>query len=134
MDADMTPCLSARGQNGLAKFSMAGVFLIGMAVLFARPVGAQETATTVIGIEQLNDRERIARLEAENKQFREALLVLDERSRNTATTLEELVARIARGEQPLVALEIEQIWTVVRALEADSTALREALNALSDGN
>jgi hypothetical protein len=45
-----------------------------------------------------------------------------------------LIARIAQGEQPLVALEIEQIWTVVRALEADSTALQEALDALVGRN
>jgi hypothetical protein len=105
-----------------------------MVLLFANAAGAQEADTTVIAIEQLDDRERIARLEAENKQFREALIVLDERSRNTTTALDDLIARIAQGEQPLVALEIEQIWTVVRALEADSTALQEALDALAGGN
>ncbi|NJM81832.1 MAG: hypothetical protein HC844_04415 [Tabrizicola sp.] len=134
MGADMTLCLAVQDRNGLARLSLMGALLIAMAVLIVHPVGAQEADTTVIGIEQLNDSERIARLEAENKQFREALIALDERSRNTARTLDELVARIGRGEQPLVALEIEQLWTVVRALEADNTALQEALDALAGGN
>jgi septal ring factor EnvC (AmiA/AmiB activator) len=134
MAADMMSYLAVQAHNGFARFSMTGAFLIGMAVLMACPAGAQEADTTVIGIEQLDDRERIARLEAENKQFREALIALDERSRNTATTLDELLARIERGEQPLVALEIEQLWTFVRALEADNTALREALDALAGRN
>ncbi len=113
---------------------MAGALLIGTTVLFSNAAVAEEADTTVFGIEQLDDGERIARLEAENKQFREALISLDERSRNTATAFDELRARIRRGEEPLVALEIEQIWTVIRALEADNTAVQEALDALAGGN
>jgi hypothetical protein len=134
MGADMRTRLATEDRNSLAGLCATGAILIGMVLLFANAAGAQEADTTVIAIEQLDDRERIARLEAENKQFREALIVLDERSRNTTTALDELIARIAQGEQPLVALEIEQIWTVVRALEADSTALQEALDALVGRN
>lgn len=134
MGADMTHCLVMQDRTGRARLTIAVAALIGITGIIARPAIAQEADTTVIGIEQLDERERIARLEAENKQFREALIALDERSRNTATTLDELLARIERGEQPLVALEIEQLWTFVRALEADNTALREALDALAGRN
>jgi hypothetical protein len=127
-------CLAVQDRKRLAGLSMAGALLIGTTVLFSNAAVAEEADTTVFGIEQLDDGERIARLEAENKQFREALISLDERSRNTATAFDELRARIRRGEEPLVALEIEQIWTVIRALEADNTAVQEALDALAGGN
>lgn len=39
-------------------------------------------------------------------------------------------ARIERGDDPLVALEIEQLWTVVRSLERENAILTDRLEAL----
>ena len=104
---------------------------------------AQETAAEgpgIVGIEQgdlpaamqgaiqtLHDRQTA--LEAALRDLEERINVLAEASDATA----EL---IARGEDPLVSLEIEQLWTVIGSLERENALLREELDALgpSAGN
>ena len=110
--------------------------------------GAQQAATEgtgakgpgIVGIEQgdlptamqgaiqaLHDRQ--TSLEAALRELEERINVLAEASDATADL-------IARGNDPLVSLEIEQLWTVIGSLERENALLREELDTLgtSAGN
>ena len=120
--------------------SLMGVIGVVSAVTTAK---AQETVAEepgIVGIEQgdlptamqgaiqaLHDRQ--SALEVALRDLEGRINVLAEASDATA----EL---IARGEDPLVSLEIEQLWTVIGSLERENALLREELDALgtSAGN
>ena len=59
----------------------------------------------------------------------ELLSALEVRLGDLAALAEATEARFERGDDPLVALEIEQLWTMVESLEAENTTLRESLSA-----
>lgn len=59
----------------------------------------------------------------------ELLSALEVRLGDVAALAEATEARFERGDDPLVALEIEQLWTMVESLEAENTTLKESLSA-----
>ena len=49
---------------------------------------------------------------------------------NNADVIERIVARLARGDDPIVALEVENLWRRLRALEEELGAMIEASPAV----
>lgn len=114
----------------------AGLSTLGLGLVLAPAVLAEPpTSRTVIGIEPDGDvsgavagaiqavGDRQTRLEA-------ALREVDRRVGVTMEAAQATEARLARGDDPLVALEIEQLWSVVESLERENALLRERLDVL----
>jgi N-acyl-L-homoserine lactone synthetase len=108
-----------------------GAILVVLCGSIARAQESGEVrSTTVFGIEDRRVEDVLVRLSARQDRLEEALLILQERIVAVTETADNTAARIARGDEPLVALEIEQLWALVRALETENTQLREELNGL----
>ena len=63
------------------------------------------------------------------QRLEEALFVLEDRINRVSELAQRTDQRIARGEDPLVSLEIEQLWVQIRSLEQQNALLRETLEA-----
>lgn len=92
--------------------------------------GTVETRT-IIGIEQgglVGQQDPAMRALLENqRRLEEAIFVLEDRIAGVAAMAAQTEARLSRGDEPLVALEIEQLWVQIRSLEQENAVLREAL-------
>ena len=98
------------------------------------PSRAQE-AQAEIALEQMSIEDRVARLETLHDQMRTGVIAMQDRVRSSDEVINSINDRIARGDQPLVALEIEQLWAVVNALQEENSELRERLQQVeTDGN
>lgn len=106
---------------------LAAAFVIGVS-----PARAQDSQAT-IALEQMSIEDRVARLETMFDQQRGGMIVLQDRQRASHDQVVQISERIARGDQPLVAFEIEQLWTFVNALEKENAELRERLQAVEAG-
>ena len=76
-------------------------------------------------------RDRATTKGKELTQLEAALRSLEERINVIAETTETTAARISRGDDPLVALEIEQLWALIDTLERDNAILNERLDAIT---
>lgn len=111
-----------------------GLLLSAVLALTAMPTRAQE-AQAEIGLEQMSIEDRVARLETLHDQMRTGVIAMQDRVRSSDEVINSINDRIARGDQPLVALEIEQLWVVVNALQKENSELRERLQLVeTDGN
>lgn len=111
-----------------------GLLLSAVLALSAMPSRAQE-AQAEIGLEQMSIEDRVARLETLHDQMRTGVIAMQDRVRSSDEVINSINDRIARGDQPLVALEIEQLWAVVNALQVENSELRERLQLVeTDGN
>lgn len=111
-----------------------GLLLSAVLALSAMPSRAQE-AQAEIALEQMSIEDRVARLETLHDQMRTGVIAMQDRVRSSDEVINSINDRIARGDQPLVALEIEQLWAVVNALQEENSELRERLQQVeTDGN
>ncbi len=60
------------------------------------------------------------------EQLTQALRETRSAVQNNADVIERIVARLARGDDPIVALEVENLWRRLRALEEELGAMIEA--------
>lgn len=123
---------SRAGPPGRAAALLAAA--LGLApVLGAR---AQEATTdaprgsVAIGIEEQGIEAALRAIIDRQRTLEEGLRALEARLNAVAGTANETAARLERGDEPLVSLEIEQLWAMVGSLERDNAVLRERLDAL----
>lgn len=92
---------------------------------------------TVIGLEPVavgTPRDPVMLVLFERQQrLEDALFVLEDRINDIAEIARATESRLARGDEPLVALEIEQLWVQIRSLEQENALLRDTLEARSSG-
>lgn len=123
----------------LSAISIAVLFLVVAPAAFAQQnttdTEVQEgtvESRTIIGLEQggLVPQDPVMRVLLENqRRLEQAIFVLEDRIADIAALAQQTDARLARGDEPLVALEIEQLWVSIRSLEQENAVLREALQS-----
>ena len=89
-------------------------------------------SNTIIGLEKAEDALEpesplMQALFERQQRLEEALFVLEDRINRVSELAQNTDQRIARGEDPLVSLEIEQLWVQIRSLEQENALLRETL-------
>lgn len=131
MDAD-------RLRHRVATLALVG----GLAALTVNPVVAQDgtqaqdgvSSVTTMGIEQGDWSAALRALFERQQRMSDNMAILEARINTVANQANQTEARIARGDDPLVALEIEQLWSLVRSLERENAVLKERLDALGAPN
>lgn len=115
--------------------------VIAAIIVLASSVSAEETVappdtitptdTVTFGVETYESSEAAVRaLFARQAQLESALRVLQQQLREMAAITNATSARLARGDEPLVSLEIEQLWAMVRSLEEENARLRDGYEEL----
>lgn len=119
--------------DGLLK-SLVGTLVGSFLILMPLDAIAQDqsdvSSLTTLGIEQSDVRTVLRALYQRQQRMEDSLARLDARLAAVAEQAARTQARIERGDDPLVALEIEQLWTVVRSLERENAILTDRLEAL----
>lgn len=116
---------------------------VGAAALFAvaftgasfGPVAAQEATgpvdTVTFGLETYESIEAaVWALFARQVRLEEAIMVFQQQLGELAAISNATSARLSRGDEPLVSLEIEQLWAMVRSLEEENARLRDGYEQL----
>lgn len=133
--------MAADRQSG---FGRTLLVIVGLIVCPLGPVVGQQATEAMVpgatddasegavsfGIEELGVEEALRQIALRQARLEQALTTLEARINEVAGLANATNERIAQGEDPLVSLEIEQLWSVIRALERDNAVLREELDVL----
>lgn len=121
--------------SGMKSAAAAAFLAVAFSASVMGPVTAQEATgpvdTVTFGPETYDSTEAAVRaLFDRQARLENALTVFQQQLVELAAITNATSARLARGDEPLVSLEIEQLWAMVRSLEQENARLRDIYEEL----
>lgn len=117
--------------NAAAATLLAAVFGMSGSVAVVAQEQSTSTDTVTFGMETYESSEAAVRaLFARQARLEDALRALQQQLAEVTAITNATSARLARGDDPLVSLEIEQLWAMVRSLEQENARLRDGYEEL----